>query len=40
MGGENRSSVVFVVPDTARSATLKVKFLEGDRTVPFELRRS
>lgn len=33
-------TVLFVVPDTTRTATLKVKFYEGDRTVPFELRRS
>lgn len=33
-------TVLFVVPDTTRTAALKVKFYEGDRTIPFELRRS
>ncbi len=31
-------SVLFVIPDTTRSAALKIKFDEGDRTVPFELQ--
>ncbi len=31
-------TVLFVIPDTTRAADLKIKFDEGDRTIPFELR--
>lgn len=31
-------TVLFVIPDTTRAAELKIKFYEGDRTIPFELR--
>jgi hypothetical protein len=33
-------NVLFVIPDSTRAATLKIKFHEGDRTIPFELRPS
>lgn len=31
-------TVLFVVPDTTRTAELKIRFEEGPRTVPFELQ--
>jgi len=31
-------TVLFIIPDTTRSAALKIKFYEGDRTIPFEVR--
>ncbi|MGH3943230.1 MAG: hypothetical protein ACRDTG_32330 [Pseudonocardiaceae bacterium] len=31
-------TVLFVIPDTTRGAALKIKFFEGDRTIPFEVR--
>ncbi|TDD28215.1 hypothetical protein E1218_08105 [Kribbella turkmenica] len=30
--------VLFVIPDTTRTAVLRIKFNEGDREVPFQLR--
>ncbi|WP_460663477.1 hypothetical protein [Kribbella swartbergensis] len=30
--------VLFVLPDTTRAAVLKIKFIEGDREIPFQLR--